>query len=117
MSHGATGKGNDQCRFELSFYALSPGIKTVAPWRNPEFFERFRGRSDLLEYAKSRGIPVVQTVKKPWSMDENMLHISYEAGVLEDPAVPPPKDLFQMTTDPMDAPDKPSVVVRFWSLP
>ena len=106
VSHGCTGKGNDQVRFELAFYALQPKIKVIAPWRLPEFYERFRGRNDLLDFAAKQGIPVTSTKSKPWSMDENLVHCSYEAGILEDPNVTPPKDMWQLTVDPMDAPDK-----------
>lgn len=111
VSHGATGKGNDQVRFELSVFALNPALKIVAPWRDPAFYERFRGRSDLIEYAKETGIPVVQTQAKPYSMDDSMLHISYEAGILEDPSAPYPDGMFRMTVDPKDAPDE-AVTVR-----
>ena len=107
VSHGCTGKGNDQVRFELGFYALQPTIKVIAPWRIPEFYERFKGRNDLLEYAAQQGIPVTSTKSKPWSMDENLAHCSYEAGILEDPATEPPKDMWKLTVDPLDAPDKP----------
>lgn len=108
VAHGATGKGNDQVRFELSFAALDPSLTPVVPWRDPAFFNRFRGRSDLLAYAESKGLPVVQTAKKPYSMDENMFHISYEAGILEDPAAAPPEDMFRTTVDPRKAPDTPA---------
>ncbi|NXF87879.1 ASSY synthase, partial [Eubucco bourcierii] len=87
VAHGATGKGNDQVRFELSCYALCPQIKVVAPWRLPEFYQRFPGRRELMDYAKSHGIPVPVTPQTPWSMDENLMHISYEAGILENPKV------------------------------
>lgn len=107
VSHGCTGKGNDQVRFELAYYALQPGIQVIAPWRDPVFYERFAGRNDLLAYAAEKGIPVTQTKSKPWSMDENLVHCSYEAGILEDPDVTPPKDMWKMTVDPMDAPDVP----------
>ncbi|EGV61252.1 argininosuccinate synthetase [Yamadazyma tenuis] len=107
VSHGCTGKGNDQVRFELSFYALKPDIKVIAPWRDPEFFNRFAGRNDLLEYASEKGIPVAQTKAKPWSTDENLAHISFEAGILEDPDTTPPKDMWKLTVDPTDAPDTP----------
>ncbi|OUT20303.1 argininosuccinate synthase [Pichia kudriavzevii] len=107
VSHGCTGKGNDQVRFELSFYALKPDVKVIAPWRDPEFFKRFAGRKDLLDYAAEKGIPVTQTKSKPWSTDENMAHISFEAGILEDPDTTPPKDMWKLTVDPQDAPDKP----------
>ncbi|GME87729.1 unnamed protein product [Ambrosiozyma monospora] len=107
VSHGCTGKGNDQVRFELSFYALKPDVKVIAPWRDPAFFERFAGRKDLLDYAAQKGIPVTQTKAKPWSTDENMAHISFEAGILEDPDTTPPKDMWKLTVDPADAPDTP----------
>lgn len=104
VSHGCTGKGNDQVRFELAFYALKPDVKVIAPWRDPEFIKRFVGRKDLLEYAASKGIPVAQTKAKPWSTDENLAHISFEAGILEDPDTTPPKDMWKLTVDPTDAP-------------
>ncbi|XP_058808872.1 argininosuccinate synthase [Phymastichus coffea] len=106
VSHGATGKGNDQVRFELSCYTLMPSLKILAPWREPAFFNRFQGRPDLLEYARENNIPVSATPKKPWSTDANLLHISYESGVLENPANPAPVDLCKMTNNPQDAPDE-----------
>ncbi|KAI9451942.1 putative argininosuccinate synthase [Lactarius psammicola] len=93
VSHGCTGKGNDQVRFELAFYGLKPDIKVIAPWRIPEFYHRFAGRQALLSYAAEKQIPVQQTVAKPWSTDENLFHISYEAGILEDPNTTPPADM------------------------
>uniref|UniRef100_U5EV09 Argininosuccinate synthase n=1 Tax=Corethrella appendiculata TaxID=1370023 RepID=U5EV09_9DIPT len=110
ISHGATGKGNDQIRFELSAYALNPSIKVIAPWRLPEFCERFQGRSDLLEYAKKHGIPVSATTKSPWSMDANIMHISYESGVLEDPGHIAPTELYQMTQNLSNGLDQPTRV-------
>ncbi|KAJ7860411.1 argininosuccinate synthetase [Mycena olivaceomarginata] len=107
VSHGCTGKGNDQVRFELSFYGLKPDIKVIAPWRLPEFYNRFPGRQALLEYAAKSNIPVVQTASKPWSTDENLFHISYEAGILEDPNTTPPTDMWKLTTALEDAPQKP----------
>lgn len=107
VSHGCTGKGNDQVRFELGFLALKPDIKIIAPWRLPEFYNRFAGRNDLLEYAAKSGIPVSSTKAKPWSMDENAAHCSYEAGDLEDPDYTPPEDMWKLTTNPLTAPDKP----------
>jgi argininosuccinate synthase len=101
IAHGATGKGNDQVRFELTAYALDPEIEVIAPWR----FWKFKSRTDLMEYAESRGIEVPVTAKKPYSMDRNLLHISYEGGVLEDPWRAPDKDMFMLTVDPEDAPD------------
>ncbi|MFV1960570.1 MAG: argininosuccinate synthase [Acidimicrobiia bacterium] len=103
ISHGATGKGNDQVRFELSTAALAPDLKTIAPWREWDL----AGRSDLISYAEARGIPVPVTREAPYSMDANLFHISYEGGVLEDPWKAPPADMFRMTVDPMNAPDDP----------
>ncbi|EFN88795.1 argininosuccinate synthase [Harpegnathos saltator] len=103
IAHGATGKGNDQVRFELSCYSLCPDIKILAPWREHEFYTRFQGRPDLLEYARQNGIPTSATPKEPWSTDANLVHISYESGVLENPANPAPRGLYKMTTDPMSA--------------
>jgi len=107
VSHGCTGKGNDQVRFELAFYTIQPTIKVIAPWRDPEFFKRFAGRNDLLDYAEQSGIPVTSTKGKPWSMDENLAHCSYEAGILEDPDHSPPDDMWRMTDDPLKAPNTP----------
>jgi argininosuccinate synthase len=110
VAHGATGKGNDQVRFELTFAALDPTLQSIVPWRDPAFYNKFQGRSDLLEYAALHGVPVVQTKAKPFSMDENMMHISYEAGILEDPSKSAPADMFRMTVDPAKAPDTPAVL-------
>lgn len=107
ISHGATGKGNDQVRFELSAYALNPDIKVIAPWRE----WTMGGRADLEAYAAKYDIPVPTTPDKPYSTDANLLHISYEGGVLEDPWAPPPPGMFAMTRDPQDAPDLPQEVV------
>ncbi|KAG8880897.1 argininosuccinate synthetase [Tulasnella sp. 331] len=107
VSHGCTGKGNDQVRFELAFYGLKPDIKVIAPWRLPEFYNRFAGRAALLEYAAQQSIPVAQTAAKPWSTDENLFHISYEAGILEDPNTTPPADMWKLTKAPEDAPETP----------
>ncbi len=101
IAHGATGKGNDQVRFELTAYALKPDIRVIAPWREWEL----RGRADCVRYAEEHGIPVPVTPDNPYSMDANLLHISYEGGVLEDPWEPPPKGMFRMTVDPWEAPD------------
>ena len=107
ISHGATGKGNDQVRFELSAYALKPDIRVIAPWREWSM----RGRADLVAYADKHDIPVPVTPEKPYSTDANLLHISYEGGVLEDPWVAPPAGIFHMTTDPEDGPDEPQEVI------
>jgi len=102
IAHGATGKGNDQVRFELTAYSMEPEIRVIAPWREWEF----KGRTDLMNYAKQHNIPVPVTVKKPYSMDRNLLHISYEGGILEDPWSQPPKDMFVLSVDPEDAPNQ-----------
>ncbi|MCQ3805038.1 MAG: argininosuccinate synthase [bacterium] len=107
ISHGATGKGNDQVRFELSTYALQPDIRIIAPWREWDL----KGRADLVEYARRRGIPVPVSPDKPYSTDANLLHISYEGGILEDPWASPPDDMFALTVDPRLAPDEPEEVV------
>ena len=107
VSHGCTGKGNDGIRFELAFLAIDPKIQVIAPWRIPKFFNRFQGRNDLLDYAAATAIPVTSTKAKPYSMDDNIAHCSYEAGMLEDPAIPPPKDMWTRTNDPRTAPDEP----------
>jgi len=106
VAHGATGKGNDQVRFELTYAALSPQLKVIAPWREWEF----KGRTDLIEYAKKHGIPVPVTPSKPYSIDSNLLHTSYEGGILEDPGVEPPEDMFLMTVAPEKAPDEPEYI-------
>ncbi|PYE51123.1 argininosuccinate synthase [Deinococcus yavapaiensis] len=106
ISHGATGKGNDQVRFELTALALEPEIKTVAPWRE----WTFQGRADLEEFAREHGIPVPTTKKDPWSTDANLLHISYEGGILEDPWCEPPAHMFKLTVDPTEAPNTPEYV-------
>ncbi len=107
VSHGATGKGNDQVRFELATAALAPDLETIAPWREWDL----NGRADLMEYAAAHGIEVPTTPRSPYSMDANLFHISYEGGVLEDPWVAPDADMFRMTTDPVDAPDAAQEVV------
>lgn len=110
LAHGATGKGNDQVRFELSAASLNPALKTIVPWRIPEFFNKIKGRKEAMDFAKEHGIPVKATVDQPWSSDDNLLHISFEAGILEDPAVRPPKEMFEYTTDPKDAPDEAEII-------
>ncbi len=106
ISHGATGKGNDQVRFELTVAALAPGLKVIAPWREWDM----TSRADLISFAKKHGIPVPVTAEKPYSMDRNLFHISYEGGVLEDPWNAPREDMFMLTVSPEKAPDKPTVV-------
>lgn len=102
VAHGATGKGNDQVRFELTYYALKPDIKVVAPWRDWDF----DSRESLIAYARKNKIPVPVTKKKPYSTDRNLLHISFEGGILEDPWVEPPEDMFVMSVSPEKAPAK-----------
>ena len=106
VSHGATGKGNDQVRFELAYMALDPSLKIIAPWRTWDF----RGREDLMDYARSKGIPVPVTKKKPYSSDRNLLHISFEGGILEDTWAEPPEDMFVLSVSPEKAPDRPTYV-------
>jgi len=102
VAHGCTGKGNDQVRFELTYAALAPELRVIAPWREWEF----KSRTDLIEYAKKKGIPVSSTAEKPYSSDRNLMHLSFEGGILEDPWREPPADMFVLTVSPEDAPDK-----------
>ena len=106
VSHGATGKGNDQVRFELTAYALEPGIKVIAPWREWDM----KSPEDLIAYAEKLGVPVPVTREKPYSSDRNLLHISFEGGILEDPWNEPPEDMFLLTVSPEKAPDKPEYI-------
>ena len=111
VAHGATGKGNDQVRFELTAAALEPDLKVIAPWRLEEFRASFPGRSEMIAYAEKQGIPVAATAKKPYSMDRNLLHISYESGILEDPWVDASgaelRDMYKLSVAPEEAPDEP----------
>jgi argininosuccinate synthase len=106
VSHGATGKGNDQVRFELTYFALEPEITVVAPWREWDL----NSRQALLAYAERHGIPVPVTAAKPYSMDRNLLHLSFEGGILEDPWREPPADMFRLSVSPEAAPDTPTYV-------
>ena len=110
VAHGATGKGNDQCRFEITFLALAPDLKILAPWRDASFRERFPGRTEMIEYCKEHSIDVEASASKPYSMDRNLWHISYEAGILEDPwfdpTTPENRSMYKLTVDPMLAPDE-----------
>ncbi|HEY6200364.1 MAG TPA: argininosuccinate synthase [Candidatus Binatia bacterium] len=106
VAHGATGKGNDQVRFELTYYALKPDVKVIAPWRTWDL----DSRGKLIDYAARHGIPVPVTKAKPYSMDRNLFHISYEGGILEDPWSEPPADMFVWTKSPEQAPDKPQYI-------
>ena len=106
VCHGSTGKGNDQVRFELTYYALAPHIKVIAPWRE----WGFTAREELIDYARKHDIPVPVSKEKPYSMDRNLMHISYEGGVLEDPWNEPDESMFRTTVSPEKAPDKPRYV-------
>ena len=110
LSHGATGKGNDQIRFEFVYRTLMPEAEIFAPWKNPEFLSKFEGRDDLLAYAEEHNIPVSQSKSEPWSTDDNMLHISFEAGMLEDPLAVPKESMFQYSTAPAKAPDEETLI-------
>jgi argininosuccinate synthase len=111
FAHGATGKGNDQCRFQLAAESLEPEIRIIAPWRNADFRKQFPGRKEMIEYCRTKKIPIKATASKPYSSDENCLHISYEAGKLEDPAIDGISVVdFGMTVSPQDAPDETELV-------
>jgi argininosuccinate synthase len=110
VAHGATGKGNDQVRFELTAAALAPELQVIAPWRQERFREQFPGRSEMIAYAEKNGIPVTATAKKPYSMDRNLLHISFESGILEDPwfdaSAEKSREMYILSVSPEEAPDK-----------
>ncbi len=106
VSHGATGKGNDQVRFELTYFALDPKIQVLSPWKIQEFLDQFQGRTDMLKYAEKHNIPVKASLKKPFSEDDNLMHISHEAGILEDPKFKANKDILVKMVTPQDAPNK-----------
>ena len=109
LAHGATGKGNDQVRFELSTASLAPDMEMIAPWRMAEFREQFPGRAEMISYAEKEGIPVQASASKPYSMDRNLLHISFESGILEDPwydgSIDELKSMYVLSVSPEDAPD------------
>jgi argininosuccinate synthase len=110
VAHGATGKGNDQCRFELTYMALAPHLQILAPWKLDEFRAQFPGRAEMIAYCRRNRIPVEASLKKPYSTDRNLLHISYEAGILEDPWFDPTtksnRDMFKLSVSPEDAPNR-----------
>src|SRR3954453_5287448 len=110
IAHGATGKGNDQVRFELTVAALAPELEVIAPWRDERFRNEFPGRAEMIKYCEDKKIPVQASAKKPYSMDRNLLHISYEAGILEDPwldaSAPEHKGMYTLSVSPEDAPNK-----------
>ena len=114
LAHGATGKGNDQCRFELTFSALAPDLQILAPWRDVDFRKTFPGRQQMIEYCKEHKIDVEASASKPYSMDRNLWHISYEAGILEDPwfdpTTPDNREMYKLTVDPELAPDQPQYI-------
>src|SRR5438093_5597891 len=115
LAHGATGKGNDQVRFELTAAALAPELQVIAPWRDASFRMEFPGRKQMIKYCERKKIPVEATAKKPYSMDRNLLHISFEAGILEDPwldaSAAQYKDMYKLSVAPEDAPNKPEFVM------
>ena len=114
VAHGATGKGNDQCRFEFTYMALAPDLGIMSPWKLDSFRAKFPGRAEMIAYCRKHKIPVEASLKKPYSMDRNLLHISYEAGILEDPWFDPTtkanKGMYKLSVAPEDAPDKPEYV-------
>jgi argininosuccinate synthase len=114
IAHGATGKGNDQVRFELTAAALAPELQIIAPWRDASFRNQFPGRAEMIQYCEDKKVPVEASAKKPYSMDRNLLHISYEAGILEDPwldaSAAEHKAMFKLSVSPEDAPDEPEYV-------
>ena len=114
VAHGATGKGNDQVRFEFGYYMNMPDVRIISPWKDEEWLSQFEGRSDMLKYAAENGIPVKATAKKPYSEDENMIHISHEAGILEDPSMRCPEDVYSLTLSPQEAADKETLLTFFF---
>jgi argininosuccinate synthase len=114
IAHGATGKGNDQVRFELTAAALAPSLEVIAPWRDARFREKFPGRSEMIAYAEAHGVPIAASAKKPYSMDRNLLHISFESGILEDPwfdaSAPECRDMYKLSVAPEEAPDTSELV-------
>src|ERR1700704_5631678 len=114
IGHGATGKGNDQVRFELAAAALAPELRVIAPWREERFRKEFPGRAEMIAFAKANGIPVTASTEKPYSTDRNLLHISFESGVLEDPwfdaSSKEMRDMYKLSVAPEDAPDQPEHV-------
>lgn len=111
VAHGATGKGNDQVRFELCYYALMPDVNVISPWKDPEFLQTFKGRTDLLRYAAEKNIPVKASLTKPYSEDDNLMHISHEAGILEDPMFGVTKGMLEKMVMPQEAPETETRIV------
>ncbi len=110
VAHGATGKGNDQVRFELSYYALDPEIRVISPWKEKEFLSEFQGRTDMINYAKKHNIKVEASIDKPYSEDANLIHVSHESGILEDPKRGAEEDVYSITISPKDAPDNETLI-------
>lgn len=110
VAHGATGKGNDQVRFEFGYRMHMPNAQIISPWKDPEWLSTFVGRSDMIAYAEKHGIPIKASLKKPYSEDENLIHISHEAGILEDASLRCPEDVFSLTLSPRNAPDSETVL-------
>ncbi len=106
FAHGATGKGNDQVRFEYGYYSLCPSAVVISPWKDRDFLNEFKGREDMLNYAEKHGIPVKASKERPYSEDDNLLHVSHEAGILEDPSIQCPSEVYSMSLSPKEAPDR-----------
>ena len=111
LAHGCTGKGNDQIRFELTWMKILPGVKIISPWKEDDWLKEFKGRIDLINYAKKEKIPIEVSLKKPYSTDENILHISYESGILEDAGYKPKEEMYKLTKSPKNAPDKETEII------
>ncbi|UCF50464.1 MAG: argininosuccinate synthase [Thermoplasmatales archaeon] len=114
LAHGCTGKGNDQVRFELTWMKFLPDVKIISPWKEDDWLSEFKGRKDLINYAKKEKIPIDVSLKKPYSTDENLLHISYESGILENTSFKPNENMFKLTKSPKNAPDKEiEIIIEF----
>jgi len=111
LAHGCTGKGNDQVRFEFAWMKFMPDVAIISPWKEDDWLSEFKGRKDLINYAKKKHIPIDVTLDKPYSTDENLLHISYESGILEDASCKPKEDMFKLTNSPKDAPDQETEII------
>lgn len=111
LAHGCTGKGNDQVRFEFTWMRFMPDVEIISPWKEDDWLSEFKGRKDLIAYAENENIPIDVTLKKPYSTDENLMHISYESGILEDASCKPNEDMFKLTKSPKDAPDKETEII------
>lgn len=110
VAHGATGKGNDQVRFEITYFTLMPEVEIMSPWKDPEFLAQFKGRPDMINYARQKGIPITSTLEKPFSIDENLLHTSYEGGILENPFQEPPENMFLHTASLKEASEEETII-------